>query len=142
MSQTFYLLLGLLLVILVLSTIVLYMRRNFKHRIKFLGASWHMETSDSQASQKESSQKHEGETQDGVEKSNVHLGEKNRIVGSIGDIAGRDITKTEIDTKRKSKPSEKSQTISEVNLGSDNVVGGNIGDIAGRDITKNAGSSE
>ena len=129
MSETFYLLAGLLVAIVLILLAVLYTRKNFSHKLKFLGTLWQMETSDSQQVSKEEKSNTE---------SHVDFGTHNKVYGEVGDIAGRDI----VSNTKKSDGDTETKGSSSVNFGSENMIDGNVGDVAGRDIVSSTKKSD
>jgi len=68
------------------------------------------------------------------ENANVRFGQKNRFEGTIGDVAGQDIVKTDQVTSMVSGKTAKS---TEVDFGESNIFSGDFGDVAGGNIQKN-----
>lgn len=126
MSDATKLIAILLIVILVISLWALISRKNIKQKIKIPGAKWSFQSSDSEDQNNQISTENQ-------QKTGVEFGEQNVFNGSVGDIAGGDIIKTDEMNDSEEKNANKSTG---VNFGKSNRFKGNVGDVAGGNVVK------
>lgn len=134
MSETGYLIIAALLVLLVISIVALARDKNIRQHVSLPWMKWKIETStdESKNEAKDPLVSSNGDlATTGQTQTEVDFGTNNEIGGKIGDIAARDIIHS--GTARVRSTSEQPASL---NFGKDNKFTGTIGDIAGRDIHK------